>query len=251
MPVPESHEPAPTVPETIRGLLDEVDTLSGKAIREAAEVILDAFAAGGVLHVAGAGHSLVMVCETFYRAGGLAAVRPLWDPEILPLNGARHSTLAERRDGLGRAVVEAADPAKPDVLVVFSTSGRNPYPVEIARECAARGMPVIAVTSRAAMAGAAARSGGTLLDHADVVLDTGVPAGDAVYPAQAPRTSPVSTVLGAYVWTLLLAELDQLAQETGRTLPRWTSANVPGGDEANAELFERYRERIPELTAEA
>lgn len=232
--------------DEVRRLLDDVD---GRApeVRRAAGIVLDAVAAGGIVYAAGAGHSLAMVGETFYRAGGLAAVRPLWDPAVLPLSGASRSTSAEREEGRGRALVETADPSPPDVVVVFSTSGRNPYPVEIARESLARGVPVVAVTSQAASAAAKNRSGTRLADHATVVLDTGVPPGDVVYPAGAPRTAAVSTILGAYVWSSLLAELHELATERGIDLPLWTSANVPGGDERNAELVARYAARIPEL----
>ncbi|OLT47965.1 hypothetical protein BJF85_13800 [Saccharomonospora sp. CUA-673] len=234
--------------EAVRGLLDAVDSRSAD-IERAGTTLLDCVDAGGVIHTAGAGHSVAMVCETFYRAGGLAAVRPLWDPEVVPLDGALRSTAAEREMGRGKALVDGVAPAAPDVVVVFSTSGRNPYPVEIAQESAARGVPVIAVTSLAASAGATDRSGSKVADHADIVLDTGVPPGDAVHPDGEPRTSAVSTILGAYTWSTLLAELHRQAAERGSVLPLWTSANVPGGDERNAELFARYSDRIPELTA--
>ncbi|GAA1237605.1 SIS domain-containing protein [Prauserella halophila] len=235
--------------ETVRELLDAVDKASDEVGR-AATMLLDCVDDGGVIHTAGAGHSVAMVCETFYRAGGLAAVRPLWDPEVVPLGGALRSTAAEREIGRGRSLVERAQPTPPDVVVVFSTSGRNPYPVEIAQESAAREVPVIAVTSIAASAGSTDRAGTRVADHADLVLDTGVPVGDAVYPTAAPRTSAVSTVLGAYTWSAVLAELHRQADQRGSVLPLWTSANVSGGDERNAELFARYSDRIPELTAD-
>lgn len=237
------------LPGRVRTLLGDLDTTSGGAIGEAAAVLLDAIEAGGIVHVAGAGHSLAMVCETFYRAGGLAPVRPIWDPRVLPLDDALRSTRAEREAGVGRAVAEAAAPAPPDVAVVFSTSGRNPYPVEIAEECAARGVPVIAVTSARASRGAAARTETSLADHASIVLDTCVPPGDVVHPAGEPRTAAVSTILAAYAWARVLADLDDLAAARGADLPRWTSANVPGGDAVNRELLARYRHRVPELSA--
>ncbi|MFF5990827.1 sugar isomerase domain-containing protein [Prauserella flavalba] len=232
--------------ENVRELLDGLDARHGD-IQRAAALVLDAVAGDGLVYAAGAGHSLAMVCETFYRAGGLAAARPLWDPQVLPLLGALRSSGAEREPGRGRALIEAAEPTPADVVVVFSTSGRNPYPVEIAQTALARGVPVIAVTSLAASAQASDRSGTRLADHATVVLDTGVPPGDVVHPAAAPRTAAVSTILGAYVWSALLAALDGLAERRGVVLPLWTSANVPGGDERNAELVARYGDRIPEL----
>ncbi|MFF5261625.1 sugar isomerase domain-containing protein [Actinomadura viridis] len=235
-------------PGRVRALLDELDARSGQAIGEAAALLLRSVEADGIVHVAGAGHSLALVCETFYRAGGLAAVRPMWDPAVLPLQDAVRSTRAERQEGLGRSVVRAAAPAPPDVAVVFSTSGRNPYPVEIAEECAALGVPVIAVTSPRASRHAAARTETALADHAAVVLDTVVPPGDVLHPPEAPRTAAVSTVLAAYTWSRVLAELDDLAVAKGVELPCWTSANVPGGDETNRALLARYGHRVPELT---
>ena len=242
-----TEAPGISYPDRVRELLDEIDARSGTAITAAADLLLTAVRDGGIVHAAGAGHSLALVFETFYRAGGLAAVRPIYDPSVLPLDDARRSTRAERTEGLGRAVVREAEPAPPDVAVVFSTSGRNPYPVEIAAECAARGVPVVAVTSSRASRGAAARAGSALADHATVVLDTAVPPGDVLYPPQEPRTAAVSTILAAYTWSRVLAALDDLAAARGVELPRWTSANVPGGDERNRALLERYGHRVPEL----
>ncbi|QXJ19515.1 sugar isomerase domain-containing protein [Actinomadura graeca] len=235
------------LPGRVRDLLDDLDAVSGDAIGDAAALLLESVANDGIVHVAGAGHSLAMVCETFYRAGGLAAVRPIWDAGVLPLDDAVRSTRVEREPGVGRRVVAAAAPAPPDVAVVFSTSGRNPYPVEVAEACAARGVPVVAVTSARASRGAAARAPTSLADHAAIVLDTRVPPGDALHPPEGPRTAAVSTILAAYTWARVLADLDDLAAARGVGLPRWTSANVPGGDEGNAALLARYKDRIPEL----
>ncbi|NIJ10185.1 putative phosphosugar-binding protein [Saccharomonospora amisosensis] len=232
--------------QRVRALLDGIDARETE-LRRAARLVLDCLRRDGIVFTAGAGHSLAMVCETFYRAGGLAAVRPLWDPGVLPLSGAARSSAAEREPGRGRAVLAEADPAPPDLVVVFSTSGRNPYPVEIAREALARGVPVVAVTSAAASAAAADRSGTRLAEHATVVLDTGVPAGDVIWPVERPRTAAVSTVLAAYLWASLLAEVAELARMHDVDLPLWTSSNVPGGDERNAELMVRYAGRVPQL----
>ncbi|MFG1997639.1 sugar isomerase domain-containing protein [Spirillospora sp. NPDC048911] len=242
---------AEVFPGRVRALLDELDARSAKAISAAAALLLDAIESDGIVHVAGAGHSLALVFETFYRAGGLAPVRPMWDPAVFPLPDALRSTRAERQEGLGRTVVRTAALARPDVAVVFSTSGRNPYPVEIAQECAALDVPVIAVTSRTASVRAAARTETMLADHATVVIDTAVPAGDVLHPADAPRTAAVSTILASYAWSRLLADLDDLAAARDVEVPRWVSANVPGGDAVNRGLLERYRDRIPELTGTA
>ncbi|MFC3995611.1 sugar isomerase domain-containing protein [Nocardiopsis sediminis] len=201
----------------------------------------------GLLLAAGAGHSLIGVGEAFYRAGGLAPVRPLFRPELLPLNGAQASTAAERTSGLAGRVLDDAAPGPDDVVAVFSTSGVNPYPVELARAARGRGLPVVAVTSRACNAAAPQRAGGTLGAEADHVLDTLVRPGDAAYPPGAPVTAAMSTLANGFLWNLLLARLHQRATAAGLELPLWRSSNTADGDTANAALLLRYAGRIPEL----
>ncbi|TNC22995.1 sugar isomerase domain-containing protein [Amycolatopsis alkalitolerans] len=212
-------------------------------VARAAGLVVKSLRADGLVFTAGAGHSLAAVAETFYRAGGLACVYPLYHPELLPLHGARSSTRAERRSGLAAEVLAAKAPGPDDVLVVFSTSGVNPYPVELARAARAAGAPVIAVSSRQSVAAAPRRAGTTLIEEADVVLDTGVRPGDASFPVEEPRTAALSTILNAHLWNSVLAKVVTLAGDT----PLWRSSNVEGGDEANASLFARYQPRIPPL----
>ncbi|WP_262402198.1 SIS domain-containing protein [Actinomadura sp. CNU-125] len=100
------------LPDRVRALLDDLDGAAGAAIGDAAALLLAAIEADGIVHVAGAGHSLAMVCETFYRAGGLAAVRPVFDPGVFPLDDAVRSTRVERERGVGRAVAAEAARAR-------------------------------------------------------------------------------------------------------------------------------------------
>lgn len=217
------------------------------AVAEVADLLLACVRADGLVLTAGAGHSLAAVAETFYRAGGLACVRPLFHPDLLPMNGAVGSTKAERRSGLAAEVLGDDPLGEHDVLVVFSTSGVNPYPVELARIVAAAGRSVVAVTSGPASAVAPRRAGSTIAEEAGVVLDTLVPPGDSTYPPDAPVAAPISTVANAFLWNLVLVRLIDVAAKEGVALPLWRSSNVPGGDEANAGLMARYTPRVPAL----
>lgn len=220
------------------------ETNNADQVARAAELVVKSLRADGLIFTAGAGHSLAAVAETFYRAGGLACVYPLYHPQLLPLHGAQSSTTAERRSGLAAEVLAAKAPGPDDVLVVFSTSGVNPYPVELAQAARAAGAPVIAVSSRQSVAAAPRRAGRTLIDEADVVLDTGVRPGDASFPPDEPRTAALSTILNAFLWNAVLAQVVTLPEDA----PLWRSSNVAGGDEANASLFAHYQPRIPALT---
>ncbi|RMI12526.1 sugar isomerase domain-containing protein [Cellulomonas triticagri] len=229
--------------EDLGAYVADVGARNADAIDRAAEAVVRTARAGGLVRPTGAGHSLAAVLETFFRAGGLAGVRPIWHPRVLPFSGARSATTAEREPGLGAATAAEAAIEARDTVVVFSNSGVNPFPVEVAQAAVAVGATVVAVTSRAAGAAAPPRAGQRLVDVADVVIDTAVPAGDATWPPEAPVTAPVSSLATTTVWTLLLRRVHDLAPDA----PRWRSANVAGNDDVNAALVARFAAQVPEL----
>jgi uncharacterized phosphosugar-binding protein len=233
--------------EFLRDALTEVEQRNSAALDQAADLLLNCVKADGTVLTAGAGHSLAAVAETFYRAGGLACVRPLYHPSLLPMHGAVASTTAERRSGLAAEVLADIKLGIDDVLVVFSTSGVNPYPVELARAGTAAGTSVIAFTSVSASSTAPRRAGTTLAEESTVVLDNLVISGDAAYPPSAPTTAPSSSLANAFLWNLLLVTLSDKAAAEGVELPLWRSANVESGDAANKALLAKYTPRITEL----
>lgn len=220
---------------------------NAEALDDAADLVLACVRADGLVLTSGAGHSLAAVAETFFRAGGLACVRPLVHDDLQVFGGARQATAAERRSGLAAEVFGSVARTGHEVLVVFSNSGVNPFPVELAQTALAAGCPVIAVTSPASSAGATRRAGGLLAQHATILLDTLTGPGDVAYPPDSPVTSSLSTLCNALLWNLLLARLHDRAAAEGVELPRWRSSNVPGGDTANAGLLDHYGERVPNL----
>ncbi|MEV0702966.1 SIS domain-containing protein [Saccharopolyspora sp. NPDC050389] len=228
--------------------LRKIGAHNAEALRAAADRLFAAIRADGLVFTAGAGHSLAGVMESYYRAGGLAAVRPLYHPDLLPLHGAVASTRTERRSGLAEEVLTAAGfRGGADALVVFSNSGVNPYPVELAKLARAAGSTVVAITSPMASAEAPKRAGTTLAEEAEIVLDTLVPGGDASYPAAAPVTAPLSSMANAFLWNMLLVQMYDLAGAAGVDLPVWRSSNTVGGDEANAANLAHYGARVPGL----
>jgi uncharacterized phosphosugar-binding protein len=233
--------------DLVRDHLASVERHNTEALDHVADLLLSCVRADGLVLTAGAGHSIAAIAETFYRAGGLACVRPLYHPDVFPLHGAKRSTAAERRSGLADTVFQHLPANHNDVLVVFSTSGVNPYPVELAMAARKADISVVAVTSRPANAVAPARAASTVAANATIILDTLVPPGDAGYPADHPATAALSTMANSFLWNLVLARLFDKATSAAVDLPLWRSSNVPGGDDANATLFRRYAERIPEL----
>lgn len=226
--------------------LQEVEHVNGDAVARVADVIVSCWAKGGLLYAAGAGHSLAAVNEAFYRAGGLAFVRPIHDSRLLPLNGATGSTEAERQPGLADEVLTRYDLTPADTVVIFSNSGINYYPVELAQRARELGATVIAVTSVQASSAAPLRAGKRLYEISHDVLDTRVPPGDAAWPAPEPQTGPLSSLANAFLWNLVLAEVYAHATDHELDLPIWISANS-GDASANVRTLAKFQARIPEL----
>ena len=133
----------------VRTLLDRLEATQAAAIESLAIAGCDAITAGGIVHVAGTGHSAIVPLEAFHRAGGLAAMNPLWDAATLPPTGAPQATLLERDPARGRAAVDAAKIKRGELLIVVSQSGINGAPVETAIAGAEAGAAPVGAWARA------------------------------------------------------------------------------------------------------
>jgi len=236
--------------EGVRGLLDRLEATQGAALDALADAGAATIAAGGVVHVAGTGHSAIVPLEAFHRAGGLAAMNPLWDPVTLPPTGARRSSLLEREPQRGRDAVAAAGIRPGELLLVVSQSGINGAPVETAIAGAEAGAVVAAFVSRPHSQGLVSRhpSGKLLADVASIVVDTGVPRGDALLPRPDGSSAlAASTMIFTAAWYLFLERLLARLDAQGIETPVWKSSNAPGGDEWNARFVSRYADRVPAL----
>ncbi len=233
--------------DAIREHLARAEEWNQDALERIAERMLRVISADGLIFTAGTGHSVALILETFYRAGGLACVYPIFHPALLPLEGGAASTHLERTTGLAGRLVEVARPTPNDLAFIFSNSGVNAVPVELAQEMRSKGTAVIAVVSLPHLRRAPARMEQKLDACADDVLDTLVPYGDASYALDGISTAPLSSLTGIFFWNLLLIRLAKRAKEQALELPIWVSSNVEGGDERNRALFTRYGPRIPAL----
>ncbi len=226
------------------GLDDIAATM--ETVTVAAERLAACIVADGIVHLFGSGHSAMLAQELFHRAGGLVPFNAMLDIN-LSIFGTAHATRLERLEGYAPAILTNHNLVPGDALIVISTSGINPVPIELAIEARDRGACVIGVTSVTAYRDALSRhsSGMKLVDVVDLVLNTQVPEGDAAVPIGTARVGALSTVLGGTLLNLLVVETARLLDEQGHPIPAFVSQNVPGGDEHNAALIERYAHRLP------
>lgn len=224
----------------------------GPNIEAAAKMMAKCIAAGGIVHVFGSGHSHMMAEEVFHRAGGLFAFNAMLDVNLTSF-GTLKAGLVERSEGYAKVILASFDVRPGEVVVVVSNSGINPVPIELAIEARQIGAKVIAITSAENYRDAGSRhsSGKKLAEVADLTIDSRVPAGDAILTLDG-LDAPVaasSTVLGAALMNAIVAQTAEELLAAGQQPPVIVSMNIPGGDERNAELTDRYRPRLRLLKA--
>ena len=227
--------------EHVSGLIERVRAEEWDAIEAAAHLVADALAEGRGIHAFGSGHSHMLAEEMFYRAGGLVDVRPILFEGLMLHADAPLSTNLERLPGLAAILLDGHGVEAGDVLLVFSNSGRNPVTVELAEAARARGVGVIAITSRRHSESTTPRGGGArLFEVADVVIDNGGEPGDAAIhvPGFDRAVAPTSTAVGAAIVNAIVAEAVALTVDAGIAPRVFASSNIDQGYAINAILLE-------------
>jgi uncharacterized phosphosugar-binding protein len=227
-----------------RAAMTAIDTMEREAIDAAAQLLADALARGGVVQTFGTGHSRSVALELVARAGGLAAANQLGIRDLAYYGDRPIATLLdpmlEREAGLAAQILTLADIRPEDAFIVVSNSGRNASVVEMATLARERGHPVVAITSRYGDGGSLP----PLAAHADVLIDTHCPSGDAVLDTPGGRACGLSTLCGVYIAQSLLAATLDASLRSGFTPEILTSSNLRGGDDTNAPLRSRYAGRV-------
>ena len=240
--------------EKINALLKRLfDEQSGN-MRKAAEKIADTVTNGenGMVYIFGCTHAGIIAQEAFYRTGGLAVINPIFPPGLMcDITPSTLTSKIERIDGYGTVIADEYNIKKGDLLIIHSVSGRNAVPVDMAIRARELGAYVIAITSLEYSRASKPRSksGKNLYEAADLVIDNCGEIGDASVEIDGfeQKTSPTSTVAGAAIINAITAQAAGIFVERGVTPPVFISANIDGGDEKNAVLMKKYRNRIKYL----
>src|SRR5271169_2066006 len=156
------------------------------AIEKAADWFAKSILADRMVHMFAAGHSRIMVEEMWPRYGSFPGFNPIvelsvtFHNPVVGANGQRQAMFLENVSGLAERILRNFAVRPADSALVISSSGCNLVPVEMAAGVRKRKVKVVAIITRAhSEATPAKHSGGKKLqDFADLVLDTGAPAGD-------------------------------------------------------------------------
>jgi uncharacterized phosphosugar-binding protein len=228
-----------------RALLDRVEA-QADAISRVAAACADAIAADGLVHLFGTGHSRIPVEEMFPRYGSYPGFNPIvelsmtFHTQVVGSNGQRQAMFIERMPGLAETILSNFEFRSTDVMMIFSASGLSAVPIEMASGARRRGLTVVAVTSVAqSLAGEPRHEAGRLLDNADIVLDLGTPAADALVAIEGLDTpvGPGSTIAAVAFVNEIKTQTAELLVARGAMPPVLTSAAVVGKEES-ARLFD-------------
>ena len=234
----------------IHRLLNKVADTQKDAIDKATLAVADTLQQGGTVYAFGTGHSHMLAEELFYRAGGLVKVHPILDAPLMLHVGASRSSRMERLSGYALSLLDnGITPGEKDVFFIFSNSGRNAVPVEMAMEIKKRGATVICITNLAHSGHSASRhsSGKRLFEISDIVIDNCGCIGDAAITIGENVCGPTSTVIGAAILqSIACGAVEEL--QNRHTVPEvFSSSNVDGGDAVNQVFLAKYRKEIPIL----
>src|SRR5439155_7270314 len=217
------------------------------AIQQAADRFAETILAGRMVHLFGCGHSRILVEEMWPRYGSFPGFNPIVElslsfhnPVVGP-NGQRQAMFLENVPGLAERILRNFDLSEKDSALVISSSGCNVVPIEMAELFRKRSVKVVALISRKHSEASKSKhpSGKKLHDFADLVLDTGAPAGDAMVriPGLETPVAPGSTVGGCLLVNAIKAEVAAKLTQAGQP-PRVLTAPALIGAEKSTALFE-------------
>lgn len=240
--------------------LETVRDSQAEAIEAAAELCAKSIADGKLAFTFGTGHGAIPALESFPRTGTIVGFRPIVESTMISFHhvwgdmGARQYRFIHSREGYGRAIMASHQTDPGDTMILFSHSGINAVILDIAMACKEKGMKVIAVTSIPHSSSTPSRHscGKRLYEVADVVIDTGIPKGDATvhidglkYPVGASSTSVTIAIAHAIVSTTAEKLVAQGFEPGVMVSPNTTEkAEADAQNDSNYEaLWQRLRDR--------
>ena len=248
--------------EQAQAIIDRVRDNEMENIEKAAEICANSIAGEGLVHLFGTGHSRIFVEEMFPRHGSFAGFHPIvelsltFHNPVVGANGQRQAMFLEHVEGFGKIILRNFVLKEPDSFLIFSHSGVNEVVVEVAMEAKKKNLPVIAVVSKDHCFNSAPKhsSGKRLPDVADVTIDNGTPAGDALVAIDGleDKVGPGSTIGAGVVTNALKVEIADRLTKMGQP-PLVLSSSYFLGEAAKKrfdDVYDDYRARVQRVYGE-
>lgn len=243
--------------EKAKEVMDTISETQIENIKKAATVMADSIAAGRWVHTFGCGHATLPIEEMYPRIGGFVGFHPMIEiplsffTHIVGEMGVHQFVFLEKVEGYGQQIMKSYNFDPQDTMWLFSHSGINTVNIDIAIEAKKIGMKLVVLGSADAFKDKNSRhsSGKKLFDLADILVDTCVPAQDAVVPLKnhTDKIAPISTIAFVSTVWMIISTVAELLTDRGEKLYIHPSHNVPGDTTAHKRLSEalsEYKRRI-------
>ena len=205
-------------------------------------LVADTIKNNGLIFTFGCGHSHLPGLDAFYRAGGLANVSPMLDTDLMLHNGAAKSSRMEKMCGIASEVFRRYTPSDRDMIFIFSASGKNQVPIEMAELAKKAGLKSVGISAWSYI-----EKGGKLHANVDIAIDCKVPYGDACMDVGDIKMGGLSTYAACFILNSCLLNGAKLALQEGVKPPIYLSGNIEGGREHNITLENLYMGRVKHL----
>lgn len=229
--------------ENVHKLIEEIEKNELEKIQIAALAMAQSIQNGGIIHWFGSGHSSIPTLEVYIRAGTFTNSRPVSLEHVLDR--------FERIEGIGQALMRGFDGKPNEVIFIFSNSGVNPLPMEVAQISKDKGLFTVGVVSfnHSLKTKPKLKNNLRLMDIVDVAIDTHTPYGDACLeaPGLQAKFGPLSTIANVTIVHAAIAETVEILLNKDFIPPIRISRNTPEGDAHNSTITPKYIDRIPEL----
>lgn len=222
--------------------LQRVEREEKTKISEVSELVAKTIKNDGLIFVFGCGHSHLPGLDAHYRAGGLANVSPILDTDLMLHNGAAKSSRMEKMSGLAGEILRRYTPTDKDLLFIFSASGKNRVPIEMAIAAKEYGLKTVGISSLNYV-----DHGGELHKYTDYHIDCKVPYGDACIDVGKVKMGGLSTYAACFILNSCLINGATIAENKGVKVPIYISGNVEGGREHNIVLENLFLNRVKHL----
>lgn len=239
------------------GIIDAVQQQE-QLIRQAADWFAQTILAGRMVHLFGSGHSRIMVEEMWPRYGSFPGFNPIvelsltYHNNVVGANGQRQAMFLENVPGLAERILRNFALDKTDTALIVSSSGCNMVPIEMAELFQQKGIKTVALVSQQHLDKSTSKraDGKKLTDFADLILDTGAPAGDSMIYINGLDTpvSPGSTAGGIMIINCIKAELAQRLTDAGAPPKVLTAGCIAGTEKATALFEAAYDEHARRLS---
>lgn len=241
--------------DLVQERIDRIRETQVDALARAAAQCAESIGNGGATWVFGAGHSSMMAMESYPRIGGVLGFVPivelglLYFTNVVGSGGLEQTIYLERIPGYAEAILRSYQPRRGDTMIIYSGSGLEILPKEMATAAKARGLTVIGVTSLEYSREAAKRRGveRILADEVDILIDSGLPVGDAILPMEGIqyKVGPSSSIIHLSVMNSIIVDTAQQLLDAGTTPEVFHSPHLENdGYDAYKGALERFRKLV-------